>query len=299
MLDPFKDCPYVILGVPPFAHRDTIISEWKKHVLNNHPDKNDGSEISNLKTQIINCAKERALSQYDSFERRYASRLVREMNEAQIKVLWNEAEQKGKFYETLWMEQRRAGQQRELNDKAEYERIEKLRAKNNTDEEARMSTLRAANDMAEDQRMQRVREENDRAENVRLEEIKEQRLNVELQSVTVEEKDGTAEMTMDDQKDNVGAGKRRMHRRMCESDKIKGRVEQFVKERIAAKEGVFLSCKEIFTEFNQHSGIDKLYESVFYRQLKSVMAAVFHGATNETVVYRGNRGYRGICFRAV
>jgi hypothetical protein len=71
-LDPFTDCPFGILGLPEYSTEGEVIQKWKKLVLNEHPDKNEASEISTKKTQIYNDAKQRAVSMIASGNRNLA-----------------------------------------------------------------------------------------------------------------------------------------------------------------------------------------------------------------------------------
>jgi hypothetical protein len=95
MLDPFKECPYLLLGLPTFACKEEITSKWKELMLVNHPDKDTNSETSTVFTQVLNGAKERALAQ--------GATSGRPRDKEETARLFTEAERKRVLYGMLWM----------------------------------------------------------------------------------------------------------------------------------------------------------------------------------------------------
>ena len=145
MLDPFKECPYLLLGLPPFATVDDINRKWKELVLINHPDKQNGSAISTVHTQALNCAKDRALEEVCSYAAVYA-RLKAPVDDEERGEEFARADAKRVLYERLWTEQVLGAGEREKSNAVEKVRMDAVRAANDAAESARMEAVRAAND---------------------------------------------------------------------------------------------------------------------------------------------------------
>ena len=60
MSNPFKQCPFHLLGISARATTEDVLKKWKKLMLENHPDKNS-SEHATDKSKVLNDAKDRAL----------------------------------------------------------------------------------------------------------------------------------------------------------------------------------------------------------------------------------------------
>jgi curved DNA-binding protein CbpA len=60
MSNPFKQCPFHVLNLPQTATQADVKKQWKKLILQAHPDK-DHSDQATERTKILNDAKERAV----------------------------------------------------------------------------------------------------------------------------------------------------------------------------------------------------------------------------------------------
>ena len=101
-LDPFTDCPFVILGLPLSSSELDINRKWKTLLMSGHPDKNEGSDLSHKKTQIYNDARGRAIQKLTSYECILARRNVTSYTDLINKT---NAEEKRKLYEARWFEE--------------------------------------------------------------------------------------------------------------------------------------------------------------------------------------------------
>jgi hypothetical protein len=106
MLDPFTECPFLLLGLPPTASEPEITAKWKTLMRDNHPDKHGGCTLSNLKTQILNDAKQRATQKIGTSAHEFATSMARFLN-LDAATARSEAEHKRVLYEALWVEQER------------------------------------------------------------------------------------------------------------------------------------------------------------------------------------------------
>ena len=260
MLNPFTDCPYLILGLPADASEQAVKDKWKKLSLALHPDKNRGSEeVAKLKIQLVNDAKDRVLAKKGSANCRFGS-----VDGEKTK---SEAEQRRHLYETLWIEQTFAGYAKKDNDRAEAERVRQMQREHNDFEERRMQFVRADNDALEAARVKRQREAND----AMLEkEVKKIRVERNRKPVNVWKADRFVQMATD--------------------------VNDFVADRVRPSEGNFVSCKELFAQFSAaHNTTDEADRNFVYRCLAAAMEKMYPGAKASITTRKGERSYKGFC----
>ena len=179
MLDPFKENPFLVLGLPTYADQASVIKRWKILTKDSHPDKNaEEAEINTIRTQVFNSARDRALSNLQSSAAELAAAHYATLSEEAQQHIIQEAKQIGVVYETVWIEERWAGRQRAKNIQLENERVAQVRAENDKKEKDRIETIhreaaridakRAENDAEEDERIEAKRAENDRIEAERI-----------------------------------------------------------------------------------------------------------------------------------
>ena len=179
MLDPFKENPFLVLGLPTYADQASVIKRWKILTKDSHPDKNaEEAEINTIRTQVFNSARDRALSNLQSSAAELAAAHYATLSEEAQQHIIQEAKQIGVVYETVWIEERWAGRQRAKNIQIENERDAQVRAENDKKEKDRIETIhreaarieakRAENDAEEDERIEAKRAENDRIEAERI-----------------------------------------------------------------------------------------------------------------------------------
>jgi hypothetical protein len=257
MLNPFKDCPYLILGLPPDVNDQAVKDKWKQLCREIHPDKNiGGEEAAKLRMQLVNDARDQALARKGSADSRFGT--------ADRDEIMREAEQRRKLYETLWIEQTLTGYRKKENDRLEAERVKQIERDNNTREETRIRTMRADNDAAEAARVKRQREAND----AMLEkELKKARIERNRKPTNVWKSDRFVQMTKD--------------------------VDDFVTSRIKPSADSFVSCKELFARFSAlHPEADRNF---VYRCLASTIEHHHPGAKASITTRKGERSYKGFC----
>lgn len=324
MLDPFKECPYLILGLPLFVRKDAIVDKWRVLILSNHPDKNHASDISTMKAQILNSAKERALLKYNAPEIKYAVDLAARISDEETEQMWTEAEEKRVVYESLWMEQRRAGQQREANDKAEIERMDKISTENDLCETQRIEKARMENDLAETLRIDKVQTENDLAETQRMEAVRaenEHSLLTQLEGMQKFAQEGEAKciraeqcaliencdvdletemvnaLHQVDEQEEQNHEKTRKHWKVWGSQKFKDLqklIQKFVVRNIQVKQGSFTPSKEIIQAFKHQHSHQTVDPNFFSRQFGIELKKTYNGATIKKTVQKKTRGYIGL-----
>ena len=143
MSDPFKQCPYLLLGLPETATMNEILKKWRMLVFQTHPDKNISNQATE-KTKILNDAKDRAIKDCQTREE------CRKRKDENDRLRKDEDEKRKRKGE----EDRR---RREKEDRLCKEEFERMRRKIEEDERVRTSKVERMRRQLEE--MERVRKE--------------------------------------------------------------------------------------------------------------------------------------------
>ena len=294
MVDLFKECPYILLGLPLFADAAEINLKWKELMLMNHPDKHNGSDMRSVHTQALNCAKDRALQEFGSIPAAYA-RLNTPVEDAERAEEYRRAEAKRVLYETLWAEQERAGGQadknnavekarmdevRAANDAAERVRMEEVRVANDAAEKALMAEMLAANNAAERERMEEVRAANDAAEEVRMAGLR------------------AAGMGADRAAERAVKKPKREHKQVWNTEECTRSatlVREFVQEKTEAGSEVFTCTQQFLTEFRRLHPTEEVDANFFRKKFKEAVEEVYPDV--RSLRRTSGKGYLGIRVR--
>jgi hypothetical protein len=269
MLDPFKTCPFYVLGLLPCATTDEITRRWRTLMKEHHPDKTHDTDVSNLRAQVYNDAKERALSKHDGFPYKIARMGLSLLNAEQMRQMEEDALRTGKLFETMWSEPDRIARMQAANDKAEQDRVQALRVENDRQEAERMEKIRAENDAAENARLQSIREHHDALSS--------------------------------SQHTPNPADLKRKHVKVWHGKEVQEttkRIHDFVDNHVVLDSTSAITCRDMLLAFKTKYPADVSVQNMFFRTFSQRMKARYANQDFATGTFRGQRAYKGISLRS-
>ena len=287
LLDPSLDCPFWQLGLPLFADKQTITARCKDLLYKSQANQDGEPALCKVRYAYLRDAQDRALAMYDSPEVTHARACAKGYSRTEVDKRIVHAERMRKAYEKVFMEDRRAGYNREINMETEARRMsrnEKLQCKDCKRREACRKSLVDV-DLGAEKIGGAKLVLHDRSTLTETDTA-----DAASQHVTP-----VAEASMQTVETVPPPRKRRKPSAPEDRQQMRVQVREFVRAYAQVKAGAFVACSDFLEGFRRAQGLEEVVDvKLFYEDLKAEIERAFAGTDVTNAVRNRSRGYRGL-----